>query len=122
MNQKNNWTFEGEVGELIEKRTKKDKPFIELVLHHQDGEHERLAVCTYWHKPPDGLAQGSLVRVSGRLDGREWNGKYYAGLTAEKVEVLTDEATDRPADQPDVEAANAANDAAAEDQAGEVPF
>ena len=59
-------------------------------------------------------AEGWLEYKIDVKESRE--GKLYCAVNRYKA------VTARPADQPDVEAANAANDAAAEDQAGEVPF
>jgi hypothetical protein len=123
MNDTNHWQFEGEVRQVNEKTTKRGKTFHELVVSQADGEYSRLAVCTFWGKLPAGTVHGAAVRVMGRVDGREYNGKHYAGLTASDIEVLYGTApvvtADEQPSEPDT--APAAGDGEADGQ-GEMPF
>ena len=95
------WTFAGAVIQEIAKSTSKGKAFYLLTIARQDGDWKRICVCDYWGKLPDGFQVGADVYAEGRMNGREYQGKYYAGLTATRIEVRGVE----PQAQPQAEAA-----------------
>jgi hypothetical protein len=74
------WQFSGIVVSLEPKTTGKGKPFSELVINRPDAKYPEICVCTFWGKLPDGVDRGVKVDASGYMAGREYNGKFYAGL------------------------------------------
>ena len=86
--QQHDWTFAGELVSIAPKTTKGGKDFCEIVARKTDGKYTRLCVCTHWRPLGPEISAGSEVRLSGRIDGREYNGRCYAGLTALDVEAL----------------------------------
>lgn len=50
------------------------------------------------------LDPGSMVKISGRLGGREWNGRVFGEMVAESIELLEQarpsEALDKPGNEP----------------------
>lgn len=89
------WTFCGRVADVTRKELKGGKTLHTLAIYRQDGKYERICVCDYWRDLPDGVEVGSDVEAGGRMNGRVWNNRHYAGLTAEEVvlrgAVTTDE-------------------------------
>lgn len=61
---------------------------------------------------PDLAKEGSRVKVTFCIDGREWEGRYYTDLVAMKLEVLgqTETAAEPPAEEPEEHAAVNADD------------
>jgi single-stranded DNA-binding protein len=84
----NAWTFAGTVDRIEHRKTAKSgKEFHNLSITQPDGQYQRLCVCTVWGRLADGVAEGAEVHATGRIDGREYQGKHYAGLTASAVQV-----------------------------------
>ena len=71
-----------------------------LVVETQDKYPAILAV--EWNRDrlddPQGLTRGDVVTVEARVDGREYNGRYYVSLIGQRVEAVTD-ADRRPPDE-----------------------
>ena len=125
-NQSNAWTFTGIVQRLETMTSKKSgKSFVNLSITQTDGQYTRLCVCTLFSRPPEGLTEGAYVTATGRIDGREYNGKHYAGLTASAVVVAGAQQEARPAEPEQgrsVDRANAQMDLAAEGAEERCPF
>jgi hypothetical protein len=83
----NAWAFAGTVDRIEQRTTKGGKGFVNLSISQQDGQYRRLCVCTFWGRLADGVEEGAEVHATGRIDGREYQGKHYAGLTASAVQV-----------------------------------
>jgi len=79
------WRFKGIVKSFTEKTSKSGKPFTELVIASTGGKYEAICVCTLWAALDRNIDEGSEVEAEGFMNGREYNGKYYAGLTAKTV-------------------------------------
>jgi hypothetical protein len=82
------WTFDGEVTHVSAKKIASGKTITTLVVTRPDGQYMRLCVCDYWRDLPPGCAEGAFVAVEGRMSGREYQGRHYAGLTAVGLRVL----------------------------------
>ncbi len=97
----NAWRFSGEIIAIVSKVTKKNKAFHEIVASRKDGDYQRLCVCTKWGALDSDVVRGADVTMCGRIDGREYNGKHYAGLTALQIEVHGVRANDVPEEPKD---------------------
>ena len=101
---RHDWEFEGELIDIAAKQLSSGKTLCTLVLSAKRGEYEHRCVCDYWQDLPDGLEVGATVHAAGRMNGREWQGKHYAGLTAVALEVESaGDGADEPTDGPPVE-------------------
>ena len=96
----NEWSFSGTIQSVERRTTAKGKLFQNLVISQTDGNYKRLCVCTHWGDEPEGCVEGASVTASGRIAGREWNGKCYAGLDAVRVQVTTAAPDNREPEQP----------------------
>lgn len=79
----NFWEFNGTVIEVNE-RPGKDRTYRSIVVSDGGQKWPRLCVCDLakqLHFPK----LGDRVHVSGVVSGREWSGKYYAGLRATQI-------------------------------------
>ena len=64
-----------------------------------DRGKPRLCVCDFWRTPPP---IGATVTASGDYSGREWQGKWFAGLNCQDLEADAPAPTDvRPASDQD---------------------
>jgi len=95
-NTDNHWTFTGQMVEVKTKTTKNDKQMHTVVLEQQDGKYKWLGVFTFWKSLPSNMTAGDMVHAEGSIDGREWQEKFYAGLTASKLEVVGNAAQKKP--------------------------
>jgi DNA polymerase III alpha subunit len=122
-NQANTWTFTGRVVRVETRNTKTGKGFRNLTISQPDGQYTRLCVCTLWGERGNGLHEGAEITATGRIDGREYNGKHYAGLTATAIETHGAQPAERLAEPErvrSVDRANAELDAGAD--MGWLPF
>lgn len=109
-NQANTWTFTGRVARIETRNTKTGKEFRNLTISQPDGQYTRLCVCTLWGgSHSNGLHEGAEVTAKGRIDGREYNGKYYAGLTATAIETHGAQPAERLAEPERVRSVDRAN-------------
>ena len=80
------------------------KEFKKRLLVVETQDKYPVVLATEWTRDrlddPDGLHRGDVVIVEARVDGREYNGRYYTSLIGQRVEAVTD-ADRRP---PDAEA------------------
>jgi|GEM_PF-5972518 len=81
------WEFSGELIDRTDKELSSGKTVKTLTISAKRGDYEHLCVCDYWSDPPDGLVAGATVTAAGRMNGREYNGRHYAGLTAVRLDV-----------------------------------
>ena len=81
------WEFSGELIDRTDKELSSGKTVKTLTISAKRGDYEHLCVCDYWSDPPDGLVAGATVTAAGRMNGREYNGRHYAGLTAVRLSV-----------------------------------
>ena len=81
----NTWTFSGTITRRTRKTTAKGKPFFELVITQPDGQYPKTCACTFWHS--DAPDEGQRVMATGEIDSREYQGRYYPGLTCRRLEV-----------------------------------
>ena len=119
------WTFKGMLQQVTSKKFK-ERTMHELVIV-RSGKYETVCVCTFWGTLD--VQQGDEVETEGYMNGREYNGKYYAGLTCKTCKQFTPSAyqTSRPAATgrgvdliPDPVTAQREKDA--DNEAGELPF
>ena len=81
----NHFAFTGTVVDSQRRVTGSGRTITTLVL--SDGrEKPSLCVCDYWGEAD--CMPGEKVCAVGRLTGREYKGKHYAGLTAECIVAL----------------------------------
>ena len=102
--------FTGAVWAIESKTTRNDKKFTALVLERERGKYKDYCCVTFWQSLPDGCAVGAVVTASGRIGGREYNGKYYSDLTAAHLSVKA-----APKQEPARDEADGQGD-------GEIPF
>jgi len=118
-NDQPSWTFSGAVIQHQEKQTAKGKTFHLIAAARQDGDWKRVCVCDFWGALPVGFEVGADIYAEGRMNGREYQGKYYAGLTATRIEVRGEE----PKAQPQTEAVTEqAATEQAENETDSLPF
>jgi len=70
--------------------TKAGKEIITLILG-TDGQYPQLVPIKCFGRMVDSAkecAKGDMVEVTGRLGGRDWNGKVYGEAVAETIEVV----------------------------------
>ena len=96
MSNKLHWSYQGTCIKREDKQSKNGKAFHELVLDLPGAKYPSICVCTYWGDLPAGFDVGAEVYVDGYMNGREYNGKYYAGLRATNARVIA--AASRPDD------------------------
>ena len=117
------WTFKGMLKQATKRESKNGKTFYELVIENQGGKYPALCVCTLWGTLE--ANEGDEVAAEGYMNGRGYNGKYYAGLTCKTCKQFTPSAyqTSRPAATgrgvdliPDLVTAQREKDKAVEDQ------
>ena len=86
----------------VESVGKKDFKKRVMIIETQDRYPAQLQ--TEWMRDrlddPQGLTRGDVVTIEARVDGREYNGRYYTSLIGQRVEPVVD--ADRR--QPDEEA------------------
>ena len=103
MSNRPDWTFAGTLTVLDRRTTKGGKEFAQLVIERTDGKYTNICVCDLWSDVPAGIAEGAQVEAAGRMSGREYNGKHYAGLTALRVERVGAQADDGAQDDEPVD-------------------
>jgi hypothetical protein len=81
------WQFTGRVRHTDSRQTAKGKTVNTIVLESQRGDYTDVCVCDTWRALPERLAIGATVHAEGRMSGREYNGRWYAGLVATAVEI-----------------------------------
>ena len=108
MSNKLHWSYQGTCIKRADNLSKNGKKFSELVLDLPGAKYPSICVCTYWGDLPSGFDVGAEVYADGYMTGREYNGKYYAGLRASNVRVIA--AASRP------------DDSAAGEGQGSMPF
>ena len=81
------WAFTGKLRHMESRTTPKGKTVHTVVLEAARGEYSDVCVFDTWRSLPEAVAIGATIKASGRMSGREWNGKWYAGLVASSVEV-----------------------------------
>jgi hypothetical protein len=80
----NTWACTGTVRNIAS-RAAGSKTVHQLAVAIPGREREGLAVFDWWDSPPE---IGTVVFATGTVAGREYQGKYYAGLTAHELHVL----------------------------------
>jgi hypothetical protein len=88
------WTFKGMLKQATKRESKNGKTFYELVIENQGGKYPAVCVCTLWGKLE--ANEGDEVEAEGYMNGREYNGKYYAGLTCKTCTQFTPSAYQAP--------------------------
>ena len=83
----NTWTFDGVIEDVSVRNLASGKSLVNIVASAADGQYKRLCVCTKFGGVASDVIKGSIVTMTGRIDGREYQGKHYAGLTCYKIEV-----------------------------------
>jgi hypothetical protein len=69
------------------RQTPNGKTVKTIVLESPRGQYTDVCVFDTWRSLPEAVAIGATIKAEGRMSGREWNGKWYAGLVASSVEV-----------------------------------
>ena len=80
------WTSKGLLKQVTTRQSKGGKTFHELVID-QGGKYPAICVCTLWGTLE--ANEGDEVEAEGYMNGREYNGKYYAGLTCKTCRQFT---------------------------------
>jgi hypothetical protein len=92
-NDKTGFTFEGR-GRVLRTdsfTSKAGKEIVTLIVECDGGKFTEIIPLKVWGRLADmarTLKPGSMVTVSGRLGGRDWNGKVFGDNVAEVVEVV----------------------------------
>jgi hypothetical protein len=81
------WAFTGRLRHMESRTTPNKKTVKTIVLESPRGQYTDVCVCDTWRSLPEAVAIGATIKAEGRMSGREWNGKWYAGLVANTVEV-----------------------------------
>ena len=81
------WAFTGLLRHMQSRQTPKGKTVHTVALEAQRGQYSDVCVFDTWRSLPEAVAIGATIKAEGRMSGREWNGKWYAGLVASSVEV-----------------------------------
>jgi len=82
------WSYQGTCIKRTDNTSKNGKKFAELVLDLPGAKYPSICVCTYWGDLPAGFDVGAEVYADGYMNGREYNGKHYAGLRASNLRVI----------------------------------
>ena len=73
-----------------------------LILTEQNGEYENV-VCVEWSgdklERPESHQVGQMVLVSGFINCREWNGKYFTSLKGSFIQNVDPQQAPQPAPQ-----------------------
>ena len=103
-NEKNRFSITAPVDRVDVFRTKNDKDIITVVLAIA-GQYPQLVPVKVFGQLANGAAswtKGAVLEITGRLGGREWNGKVYGENVAESVEVVAaGKQQELPAGNPD---------------------
>lgn len=99
------FTFQGQ-GTLLRVDTfvsKAGKSIITLIFEAGGQYPQTIPIKVFGRLAEQAAAwkPGTTLTVSGRLGGREWQGKVYGDNVASHVEVMTDDATGRRGGAPD---------------------
>lgn len=102
-NETNTFTVRGTFEKIDVFTTKNDKQIITLVLG-TDGERPQLIPIKCFGRMAGKAKEcqkGDMVEVTGKLGGRDWNGKIYGENVAETIEVVGGkQAAEQPASPP----------------------
>ena len=89
------FTFQGSgVLARIDTIETKNKPITVLILDTDPERRSRypqlvpIKVFGELAEEAQDWAQGTVLKIWGKLSGREWNGKVYSDITADKIEVV----------------------------------
>ena len=108
--------FEGVLASVEKKTSAKGTAFANMVVDRSydykgETKHEPIPLTAFGDAAKTDAGDGDVVKVTARVGGREYNGKFYAQLTATKIE-----AVQRAAHPAPEQAAEAAEDS------GSMPF
>lgn len=79
------WQFDGKL--IAVELPRNDRAPHKLVIERQDGRYTQVCVCDKFKCLPEGCGEGAHVGVTLRPSGREWQGRWYAGLTVTSLTV-----------------------------------
>jgi len=90
--EKSGFTFEGSgrLARIDTYTTKAGKDIVTMVLQ-VEGSYPQLVPIKCFGRLADearDLTVGDIVEVAGRLGGRDWNGKVYADIVGERIDVV----------------------------------
>jgi hypothetical protein len=94
------WTFTGTVTHREDRTTAKGKAMQNIVLSRQGTYGPELCVCAHFGDLHPDVSVGATVNADGYMSGREYNGKHYAGLRAQRLYVQGNQSADEPPAQP----------------------
>jgi len=105
MDTRNELKLAGKLVGLVVEETKNGKEVVRLLVEvdppswAKNAEMERVPVDAFGYAAKDAkkLSEGALVAISGRIRGREYNGKHYSNCVADKVEMVAAPVADEPA-------------------------
>lgn len=88
---KNTFEYEGTLTRVDTFTTNKGGKILTLVFF-EDGQWPKWIAAKVFGRATEGVSEwtpGTKLRLSGRLSGREYNGKIYPEIVAEAVEVVS---------------------------------
>jgi hypothetical protein len=97
------WQFNGTVQSVDVRTSKGGKSFAEIVIDQPGAKYPSICVATFWGTLPAGVARGAEVIAEGYMNGREYNGKHYAGLRGTFLKAIVGmaaQSTAEPASEP----------------------
>jgi hypothetical protein len=120
MSNQTHWQFSGTVQAVDVRTSKTGKPFAEIVIDQPGAKYPSICVATFWGTLPAGVARGAEVIAEGYMNGREYNGKYYAGLRCTFIKAVAVQPEHAPERKADHAPADPANESSGGDS--ELPF
>jgi len=93
------WTFTGELV-AITAREAKGKTYREAVVVRRGENWDNLCVFSINEKMLIAADPGDEVTAEGYMNGREWQGRHFAGLRASRAEVVQVKRGPEPAQEP----------------------
>jgi hypothetical protein len=99
--------FMGRLHAMTRRQTGNGKTVTTVVVASERGQYTDYCVADYWRAVPDGMAIGDDVALAVRMAGREWQGKWYAGLVADRLDVVRGAAPVAAVAEPPAAAADA---------------
>jgi hypothetical protein len=85
------WTFRGAIAAMESKPLKSGKNMTNIVIVRRGEKWDSKCVCTMFGDLPGGVEIGAEVEAEGYMNGREYNGRPYAGLKVSHITPLVSE-------------------------------
>ena len=91
---KNRFDLTGTLNRIDSFETKTGKTILTLILDvEKDSKYPQIVPCKIFGRMVDMASDwkpGDILEVTGRLGGRDWNGRVFGDIVAESVEVVHD--------------------------------